>query len=122
MKQNDGRIRTMHAGSLPRPKDVRAMLNAKATGEPYDAEALDTRVREAVKEVVQKQIASGIDSVNDGELSKPNFTNYARDRLSGFELRDVKPGDGAPPQSISARDQKRFSDYFAGRTGFTGRG
>src|SRR5215469_4823007 len=73
MKHSSERILTSHAGSLPRPDDVRALLAAKHAGEPYDQAAFATRVRAAVVEVVRKQIESGIDIVNDGELSKINF-------------------------------------------------
>jgi 5-methyltetrahydropteroyltriglutamate--homocysteine methyltransferase len=37
-----------------------------------------------VLEVVQKQCAAGVDLVNDGELSKPSYATYIKDRLSGF--------------------------------------
>ena len=120
MKRSTNRILTTHAGSLPRPDDVREMVTAKSRGEPYDKEAFAKRIRSAVGEVVQKQIESGIDSINDGELSKTNFTNYARERISGFEERVLKPGKGPAPQSISGRDLKEFPEYFASRGGFTG--
>ena len=35
-------------------------------------------------EVVRKQVAAGIDLVNDGELSKPSYATYIKDRLDGF--------------------------------------
>ena len=121
MKRSTDRIRTMHAGSLPRPADLRAMLNEKATGKSVDAQAFEQRVASAVAEVVQKQIESGMDSVNDGELSKPNFTNYARTRLSGFEVRAMD-ADAKLPQDISARDQQKFPGYFENRQGAFRRG
>jgi 5-methyltetrahydropteroyltriglutamate--homocysteine methyltransferase len=37
-----------------------------------------------VQEVVQKQAAAGIDVINDGEMSKPSYATYIKDRLSGF--------------------------------------
>jgi 5-methyltetrahydropteroyltriglutamate--homocysteine methyltransferase len=120
VKRSTERILTTHGGSLPRPDDLRAMLMAKASRRPYDTAAFAARVRSAVGEVVKKQVACGVDVVNDGELSKPNFTSYARERLSGFELRQYAPGEGPPPVSISARDQQEFPDYFTevgGRAG-----
>jgi 5-methyltetrahydropteroyltriglutamate--homocysteine methyltransferase len=77
------RILTTHAGSLPRPADLREMVLAKANGAPFDAAALDRRLRSAVAEVVHQQIACGLDCVNDGELSKTNFTDYVRWRIAG---------------------------------------
>src|ERR687887_162477 len=90
MQRSTDRILTMHAGSLARPPDLREMVLAKSNGQPYDAEALARRLRSAVAEVVQQQIAVGLDSINDGEFSKTNFTNYAR-------------------------DVQEFAEYFAGR-------
>ncbi|HWP28887.1 MAG TPA: cobalamin-independent methionine synthase II family protein [Chloroflexota bacterium] len=118
MKRSTERILTTHAGSLPRPPDLRELLSAKSNRQPYDETTLTHRLQAAVAEVVRKQVECGIDIVNDGELSKPNFTNYARERLSGFELREYRPGEGPAPLSISARDRREFPDYFATARGW----
>ena len=34
--------------------------------------------------MVREQIAAGIDIVNDGEMSKPSYATYIKDRLDGF--------------------------------------
>lgn len=123
MIRSTDRILTTHAGSLPRSDDLRQMILARAGGQPYDKEALARRLRSAVAEVVRKQIECGLDSVNDGELGKTNFTNYVRERLSGFESRPYKPGEGPAPLSITGRDLKKFPEYFAGgKGGFAGSG
>ena len=85
MQRSANRILTTHTGSLPRPADLVALLNAKELGEPYDSAAFDARVRRALAEVVAKQTATGIDIVGDGEHSKINWMAYARARLSGLE-------------------------------------
>ena len=41
-------------------------------------------MREAVAEVVGKQAKAGVDLVNDGEMSKPSYATYIKDRLNGF--------------------------------------
>jgi len=41
MLYSTDRILVTHAGSLPRPADLRAMVLAKSAGEAYDAAALD---------------------------------------------------------------------------------
>ena len=51
------RILTTHAGSLPRPADLREMVVAKANGAPYDPAALERRLKSAVAEVVRQQVA-----------------------------------------------------------------
>src|SRR5229473_1503676 len=110
MLYSTDRILVTHAGSLPRPADLRAMVVAKSAGEAYDAAALDRRLGEAVAETVRKQRDSGIDVVNDGELSKYNFTDYVRDRIAGYETR---PSTGRRRLDIIARDEKKFAGYFA---------
>ena len=66
------------------------------------------------------QIETGIDSVNDGEVSKVSFTSYIGERMGGLERRT--PKDGPPPSGINGRDMQEFSGYFANRGGFTGTG
>ena len=110
MLYSTDRILTTHAGSLPRPADLRAMVVAKSAGEAYDAAALDRRLAEAVAETVQRQQGCGIDVVNDGELSKYNFTDYVRGRIAGYEAR---PNSGRRRLSMTARDEVKFADYFA---------
>jgi 5-methyltetrahydropteroyltriglutamate--homocysteine methyltransferase len=41
-------------------------------------------VRSAVADVVRRQRDAGIDLVNDGEMSKPSYATYVKDRLTGF--------------------------------------
>ena len=85
MKQSTARILTTHTGSLPRPPDLVALLNAKELGEPYDKAAFAARVGRAISEVVHQQTDTGIDVIGDGEHSKFNWMAYARARLSGLE-------------------------------------
>src|ERR1700743_1947436 len=103
------RILVTHAGALPRPADVRPMVLAKSRGETIDQAALDAKLKTAVADVVKQQIKSGIDSVNDGELSKSNFTDYVRTRLTGFENRTAEERRRL---EITARDRLKFPDYF----------
>ena len=78
------RFLTTHTGSLPRPDDLTRTMFAKAEGIPVDAGALAGLVGAAVGETVARQIAAGIDIVNDGEMSKPSYATYVKDRLTGF--------------------------------------
>jgi 5-methyltetrahydropteroyltriglutamate--homocysteine methyltransferase len=84
MQRSTDRFLTTHTGSLPRPDDLIRMMYAKEVGVPVDPAALACRVRSAVAEVVQKQITAGVDIVNDGEMSKPSYATYVKDRLDGF--------------------------------------
>ncbi|HZS00540.1 MAG TPA: cobalamin-independent methionine synthase II family protein [Chloroflexota bacterium] len=122
MRHSTDRILTTHAGSLPRPPDLKDMVNARSAGQPVDDQALTRRVRDAVREVVRKQLETGIDVVNDGELSKTNFTNYARERIGGYEVREYAPGQEPTPHSICGRDLLEFREYFETRPGWVGVG
>jgi 5-methyltetrahydropteroyltriglutamate--homocysteine methyltransferase len=84
MKRSTERFLTTHTGSLPRPEDLIRAMYAKEEGVPVDAAALEHRVASAVEEVVRKQAEAGIDVVNDGEMSKPSYATYIKDRLAGF--------------------------------------
>jgi 5-methyltetrahydropteroyltriglutamate--homocysteine methyltransferase len=84
MIRSTDRFLTTHTGSLPRPDDLIRMMYAKEEGVPVDPVALGARVRAAVAEIVQKQADAGVDLINDGELSKPSYATYVKDRLAGF--------------------------------------
>jgi 5-methyltetrahydropteroyltriglutamate--homocysteine methyltransferase len=84
MKRSTERFLTTHTGSLPRPDDLIRMMYAKEEGVPVDAGALARRVATAVEEVVRKQAEAGVDVVDDGEMSKPSYATYIKDRLEGF--------------------------------------
>jgi 5-methyltetrahydropteroyltriglutamate--homocysteine methyltransferase len=84
MKRSTERFLTTHTGSLPRPADLIRMMYAKEEGVPVDRAALGARIAAAVEEVVRKQAAAGIDVINDGEMSKPSYATYVKDRLNGF--------------------------------------
>lgn len=84
MLRSTDRFLTTHVGSLPREKDLMHMMWAQEDGVPLDREALSERVALAVKEVVERQRSLGVDIVNDGEMSKPSYATYIKDRLTGF--------------------------------------
>src|SRR3954471_2404760 len=84
MRRSTERFLTTHTGSLPRPDDLVRMMYAKEEGVPVDADALAARVAPADDDVVRRQAQAGIDVVNDGEMSKPSYATYIKDRLSGF--------------------------------------
>src|ERR1041384_4788018 len=84
MKRSVDRILTTHTGSLPRPPDLIRTMFAREEGVPVDTAALAARIRLAVAEVVRKQVDAGLAVVNDGEVSKPSYATYIKDRLTGF--------------------------------------
>lgn len=78
------RIACTHTGSLPRPPALIQAMWALGDGVPVDRLQLERMVAEAVDDAVERQVAAGITVVNDGEMSKPSYATYVKDRLSGF--------------------------------------
>jgi 5-methyltetrahydropteroyltriglutamate--homocysteine methyltransferase len=84
MKTSTDRILTTHVGSLPRPAALRELLVKKDQGQPYDTTELARQTKQAVADIVRRQADAGVDIVDDGEMSKPGYSTYVADRLSGF--------------------------------------
>jgi 5-methyltetrahydropteroyltriglutamate--homocysteine methyltransferase len=78
------RFLTTHIGSLPRNEELIQYMFAREDGIPLDKAALEAKVIEAVEHVAARQIEAGIDIINDGEMSKPSYATYVKDRLDGF--------------------------------------
>ncbi len=109
MQQSSERILTTHVGSLPRPPDLLEMIEAKEEGRPFDPERYRARVKSAVKEVVEKQAAAGIDILADGEMGRVGFIPYVNERLSGIEPR---PAGERENQWRRSREYQAFPEYY----------
>jgi len=112
MKLSTDRILTTHVGSLPRPQSVVELLVKKDQGQDYDHADLDRKVRQAVVDIVARQVAIGIDVVSDGETSKIGYATYVKDRLTGFGGENFVP----KPQ----RDLADYPDFRQRMVQFTG--
>jgi 5-methyltetrahydropteroyltriglutamate--homocysteine methyltransferase len=99
MKTSTDRILTTHTGSLPRPE----LLTDR-----HD----ESLLRAAVAETVRRQLAAGVDVINDGEASKPSYATYVQERLSGF---------GGEPVPLQQRDFEAFPEFAARRARQQGR-
>lgn len=99
------KILTTHAGSLPRPPALLALLLDEAAGKPVDPAARAAAAAAAVHESVEAQLHAGIDLVSDGEMSKPSYATYVKDRLTGFggEGRLPSPADVAEHPTYARR-------------------
>ena len=93
MLRSEKRILTTHAGSLPRPADLLTAIEAREKGSAVDEKANAARVTAAVAEIVRKQVALGIDIVDDGEMGKPSFVSYVNERFGGCEPDPVPRGN-----------------------------
>ena len=105
------RILTTHAGSLIRPAQLLEYIRPLQAGEPYDIAAYEECLSASVKDIVGQQAEAGVDIVSDGEFGKSiSWSQYALERLSGFERRPTKPDDN--PFARGA-DRTRFADFYA---------
>ena len=87
------------------------MLRAKQAGKGFDRQAHEKCLADSVTKIVRRQAEAGIDVVSDGEFGKSiSWSQYALERLSGFERRALKPG--ANPFQRRA-DRSRFADFYA---------
>jgi len=84
MRRSDDRILTTHTGSLPRPSDLDQLIAEREAGVEVDQSAFDKRVELAVADVVASQLAAGVSVISDGEMGKPGYSIYVKDRLNGF--------------------------------------
>ncbi len=112
MNSATDRFLTTHTGSLPRPDSLLALVFAQQDGAPVEAALFDREVEAAVRLMVERQAAAGVDIINDGEMSKPSYATYIKDRLHGF---------GGESASYSFQDLDDYPGTKAKVFGDTGR-
>lgn len=83
------RILTTHVGSLPRPQRVVDQLFAQDSGMNYDPAQFERVMADETEAIVSAQVASQVDIVSDGEMSKISYATYIRHRLTGFEIGEM---------------------------------
>jgi 5-methyltetrahydropteroyltriglutamate--homocysteine methyltransferase len=111
MKRSSDRILATHVGSLIRPPPLQEFLRARQAGKSYDQDAYRRCLSDAVAEIVRKQADVGIDIVSDGEFGKSiSWSQYALERLGGFERRPVKAGANPFTRGV---DRERFAEFYA---------
>ncbi len=88
------------------------MLFAQDRDELEDQSAFDETMKQAVADIVAKQVAAGVDLVSDGEMSKISYATYIRHRLSGFEIGEVPR---ATPKDLD--EYPEYRDSLAQRGG-----
>ncbi len=119
----DNRILCTHAGSLPRPAKVKALLTSAFVGEDVSVHELDEAVAQATADALQKQRVTGIDIVNNGEQGRESFFTYIQHRMSGFGgvseravMRDTVAYPGYRERMVkTSRDEKAVNLLAAPR-------
>ncbi|MGH8725625.1 MAG: hypothetical protein ACREU1_12270, partial [Burkholderiales bacterium] len=111
MRRSTERILTTHVGSLIRPAPLLPFIRAKQNEQPYDQQGYGKCLADSVAEVVRQQVAAGIDVPSDGEFGKSiSWSQYALERLSGFERRPAKSGAS---RFARGADRGRFAEFYA---------
>ncbi len=85
------RIRTTHAGSLPRPRHLRKLLAAAFAGEEASPGEVSAAGEAATRAVVRRQLETGLDIINNGEQGRESFFTYVQHRMSGFGGKSDRP-------------------------------
>lgn len=106
MRRSVERILTTHVGSIPRPPELLSLGegNEASSGDA----SYDARLKALTIDVVRKQVAAGLDIVNDGEFGKESWANYIMKRITGFE---VRPDQMRPIEWLGS-DRVRFADFM----------
>jgi 5-methyltetrahydropteroyltriglutamate--homocysteine methyltransferase len=116
MRTSTDRILTTHTGSLPRPPAVVALMLEEWKNPGPQKAALADAVRDAVMAAVDKQVAAGLDTINDGEQGRPDYTVHVKDRLTGFEGPSATPlGTGEPEFPELSQILLQFASPFQHR-------
>src|ERR1051326_4221900 len=103
MQRSVDRILTTHTGSLPRPPELRQILEGRDQREARAQPDYAPRVKEAVTQAVRRQADIGLDVITDGEMGRVAFSWYATERLTGFD---------GPPRSVMQRVETRMFPEF----------
>jgi 5-methyltetrahydropteroyltriglutamate--homocysteine methyltransferase len=100
------RILTTHVGSLLRPHAFTDVLRLVERRDAYDEEAFNAALREEVADVVARQVQTGLDVVNDGEMGKTGWIIYLYNRVSGLEPSVVRFDPDVLPDALDAEAQR----------------
>jgi 5-methyltetrahydropteroyltriglutamate--homocysteine methyltransferase len=84
------RIPVTHAGSLIRPQELLAFLSAVDHGRAStDSVEYRAALARAVAYAVRRQVETGVDVIDDGEMGKSTWITYLYERTSGLEARPL---------------------------------
>ena len=99
MRHSTDRILTTHVGALPAPAGLWGKTDIP-----------DDELATAVAQVIRNQRDTGVDIINEGELTKGgNWVSFVNTRLGGFS---ETGGQGLLELTTSSLDWQEFSDFY----------
>ena len=108
MKRSHKKILTTHTGSLPRSTQLQDLLKSQLQPTEHDQDNFENTVAAEVYEIVNRQVTTGIDIINDGEQGRVQYVSYVKDRLTGFEGEHVV-------RNSPRLDDLDFPEFFSQR-------
>jgi 5-methyltetrahydropteroyltriglutamate--homocysteine methyltransferase len=105
VQRSQTRLLTTHVGSLPRVEGLADLLIAREQGEEIDEALFERTVERALAVIVDRQIETGVDVGNDGEMPRSSFSAYVARRMSGF-------GHGGKIERPLPLDAQKFPMWF----------
>lgn len=108
MKRSHEKILTTHTGSLPRSTQLQDLLKSQLQPTEHDQDNFENTVAAEVYEIVNRQVTTGIDIINDGEQGRVQYVSYVKDRLTGFEGEHVV-------RNSPRLDDLDFPEFFSQR-------
>ena len=112
MRHSTHRIRSTHGGNLPRPAAFDALLQQG----PVVTAEVAAELPDAVQYVVDRQLACGVDVINDGEYVKAagggSYSGYIHQRVAGWESLPVDPAKPRKREGVGERERRRFPGFY----------
>ena len=119
MRRSTDRILTTHGGNLPRPQAFDALL-VDPVGNSAE---IQRSLPGAVQNVVERQIACGVDIINDGEYVKAGaYTGYLDQRVVGWDTVPFNPNKIRKRAGFGARDARDFPGFYKSGLWLSGSG
>jgi len=112
VKRSTNKILVSHAGRLsPGSREFRELEQRKSRGEEIPDEVYLPQLEAAIRDMVERQVKSGVDVISDGEAGRFNtFAKYEK-RIDGIIYRECRPGEvGAAV--FDSRERRTFPEYY----------
>jgi 5-methyltetrahydropteroyltriglutamate--homocysteine methyltransferase len=112
MLRSTDRILVSHAGRLSSDNEkFEEVEQRKSRGEEFSDDVYVPLLENAIREVIERQVRTGVDVLSDGELGRRRTWAYYRKRMGGLIYRECKPGEYGST-IFDTRERQRFKKYY----------